>query len=57
MGSSGNGFGIDVANYNAYDMILDVNHDIDGFVTFDVFIVDNNTIELYNPDTLIHLTF
>src|SRR5690606_15553275 len=31
IGSSGNGYGIDVANYDAYDMILDVNHDIDGF--------------------------
>lgn len=51
IGSNGDGFGIDVASYNATDMILDVNHDIDGLVTFDVFIVDNNTIELYNPTT------
>ncbi|GAB1856993.1 hypothetical protein MHTCC0001_18290 [Flavobacteriaceae bacterium MHTCC 0001] len=51
IGNSGNGYGIDVANYDAYNMILDVNHDIDGFVTFDVFEVDGNTIELYNPDT------
>ncbi len=50
IGSSGNGFGIDVASYDAYNMILDVNHDIDGFHTFDVFQVDGNTIELYNPD-------
>ena len=51
IGSSGDGFGIDVATYNGNDMILDVNHDIDGFTTFDVFIVDGNTIELYNPTT------
>lgn len=51
IGSSGNGFGIDVASYDAYNTILDVNHDIDGFVTFDVFVIDSNTIELYNPDT------
>jgi len=50
IGSSGNGFGIAVADYSAYDMILDVTHDIDGFETFDVFQVDNNTIELYNPN-------
>jgi len=50
IGSSGNGFGIDVASYDAYDMILDVDHDIDGFETFDVFQIDNNTIELYNPN-------
>ncbi|MBC3759812.1 nicotinic acid mononucleotide adenyltransferase [Hyunsoonleella sp. SJ7] len=50
IGSSGNGFGIDVAEYDAYNMILDVNHDLDGFHTFDVFQVDGNTIELYNPN-------
>lgn len=48
-GSQGNGFGIDVGIYDAYDMILDVNHDIDGYETFDVYQIDNNTIELYNP--------
>lgn len=50
IGNTGNGFGIDVASYNAYDMILDVNHDLDGFSSFDVFQIDNNTIELYNPN-------
>ena len=48
-GSQGNGFGISVGEYDAYDMILDVYHDIDGYVTFDVYQIDNNTIELYNP--------
>ena len=48
-GSQGNGFGIAVGDYNAYDNILDVYHDVDGFQTFDVYIVNNNTIELYNP--------
>lgn len=50
IGSTGNGFGIAVGDYDAYDMILDVNHDIDGFETFDVYQVNNNTIELYNPN-------
>ncbi|MBJ6367402.1 nicotinic acid mononucleotide adenyltransferase [Snuella sedimenti] len=50
LGATGNGFGIAVADYDANDMILDVNHDIDGFETFDVFQIDNNTIELYNPN-------
>ncbi|WP_298237374.1 nicotinic acid mononucleotide adenyltransferase [uncultured Algibacter sp.] len=50
LGDNGNGFGIDVGEYDAYDMILDVQHDIDGFETFDVFRIDNNTIELYNPN-------
>ena len=49
LGDSGNGFGIDVGVYDAYDMILNVNHDIDGFSTFDVYQIDHNTIELYNP--------
>jgi len=48
-GSQGNGYGIPVGNYNAFNMILDVDHDIDGFETFDVYQIDNNTIELYNP--------
>ena len=47
----GNGLGIDVGEYDAYDMILDVYHDIDGFQTFDVYQVDFDTIELYNPNT------
>lgn len=50
LGDNGNGFGIDVGEYDAYDMILDVNHDIDGFETFDIYQIDNNTIELYNPN-------
>ena len=48
-GNQGNGYGIPVGSYDAYNMILDVNHDIDGFETFDVYQIDNNTIELYNP--------
>jgi hypothetical protein len=50
-GNQGNGFGVQVGNYDAYDMILDVNHVIDGFDTFDVYQIDYNTIELYNPYT------
>ena len=49
IGSQGNGFGIPIGDYEAYDMILDVYHDIDGYQTFDVYQIDNNTIELYNP--------
>lgn len=50
IGNSGNGFGIDVANYNTHGDILDVTHDIDGIETFDVYEIDSNTIELYNPN-------
>jgi hypothetical protein len=48
-GTQGNGLGISIGYYDAYDMILDVSHDLDGFETFDVYQIDNNTIELYNP--------
>ena len=50
IGSTGNGFGIAVADYSAYNMILDIRHDIDGFETFDVYQINTNTIELYNPN-------
>ena len=49
IGSQGGGFGIPIGYYNAYDMILDIDHDIDGYDSFDVYQIDSNTIELYNP--------
>lgn len=48
-GTQGNGFGISIGSYDAYKGILDVNHVIDGFNTFDVYQVNSSTIELYNP--------
>jgi hypothetical protein len=48
-GSQGGGFGVQIGNYDTYDMILDVDHVVDGFDSFDIYQVDNNTIELYNP--------
>lgn len=51
LGDTGNGFGIKIGNYDAYGMILDISHIIDGFSTYDIFQIDNNTIELYNPKT------
>ena len=50
IGSQGNGLGISIGYYDTYDMILDVSHDLDGFATFDVYQIDSNTIELYNPN-------
>jgi len=49
IGSQGNGYGISVGYYDAYGTVLDIDHDIDGFETFDVYKIDYNTIELYNP--------
>ena len=51
IGSQGNGYGIPVGFYRTYDMFLDVDHEIDGFDSFDVYQIDANTIELYNPFT------
>ena len=45
----GNGLGIRVGYYDTYDMILDISHTVDGYTSFDVYQIDNNTIELYNP--------
>jgi hypothetical protein len=50
IGSQGNGLGISIGYYDTYDMILDVNHTQDGFSSFDVYQIDSNTIELYNPN-------
>ena len=49
IGSQGNGFGVSIGTYDAYNMILDVYHDYDGYETFDVYQINSNTIELYNP--------
>ncbi len=49
IGTQGGGYGVEIGYYDAYDMILDVNHDVDGFESFDVYQINNNTIELYNP--------
>lgn len=49
IGSQGGGYGVQIGNYTAYDMVLDIDHVIDGFDSFDVYQIDNNTIELYNP--------
>ncbi|RLJ65433.1 hypothetical protein CLV86_1009 [Lacinutrix venerupis] len=49
IGNQGNGFGIPIGYYDAYNMILDIDHDIDGYDSFDVYQIDSNTIELYNP--------
>jgi hypothetical protein len=50
IGSQGDGLGISIGYYDTYDMVLDVHHDLDGFSSFDVYQIDNNTIELYNPN-------
>ncbi|MEE9406733.1 MAG: hypothetical protein V3V28_01535 [Polaribacter sp.] len=48
IGITGNGLGIDVGTYNTYSGILKTNHDLDGANDFEVTIVSNNEIRLYN---------
>ncbi len=48
IGSQGNGLGIDVASYTTYDMILEVDHDIDGFWDLEVYQLGPNRIRIYD---------
>lgn len=50
-GNRGNGLGIDVGNYSTFSGVVDIVHDFDGSWTFDVYAVNNSTIELYNRRT------
>ena len=48
IGRTGNGFGIDVGTYNTYNGELETDHDIDGANDFEVTVLSNNEIKLYN---------
>ncbi len=48
LGNTGNGLGIEVGVYDTFSGVVDIDHDIDGNWTFDVFAVNQNTLELYN---------
>jgi len=48
IGRTGNGLGIDVGTYNTFNGLLETNHDIDGINDFEVTVLSNNEIELYN---------
>ena len=48
IGRTGNGFGIDVGTYNTYNGLLETNHDLDGANDFEVTVLSNNEIRLYN---------
>jgi hypothetical protein len=51
IGTTGNGFGIDVGYYNTYNNYLDVSHDINGVWELEVFPINGNKIELYHRPT------
>ena len=51
IGKTGNGFGMDVGDFNTFNESLQINHDVDGYWKLEVFVVDNNTIELYDANS------
>ncbi len=51
IGKTGNGLGIDVGSYGTFNGVVDIDHDIDGAWTFEVFAMNNSTLELYNRRT------
>ncbi len=48
IGKTGNGVGVDVGYYDALRGAVEVDHDIDGRYILDLFVIDRNTIELYD---------
>ncbi|MCK0188660.1 nicotinic acid mononucleotide adenyltransferase [Arenibacter sp. F20364] len=51
IGKAGNGFGLDVGYFNTANGRLQINHNVDGYWSFEVFVVDHNTIELYDSNS------
>ncbi|WP_350286554.1 nicotinic acid mononucleotide adenyltransferase [uncultured Croceitalea sp.] len=49
IGKTGGGLGIDVGVYSTLSGVVEIDHDIDGLWSLDVFAVNNSTIELYDP--------
>ncbi|MDT0606492.1 nicotinic acid mononucleotide adenyltransferase [Croceitalea rosinachiae] len=48
IGKTGGGLGIDVGSYATLSGIVEIDHDIDGLWSLDVYAINNNTIELYD---------
>lgn len=48
IGKTGNVFGIPVGYYDGYSGAVDIDHDADVTWVLDVFLVNNNTMELYD---------
>jgi hypothetical protein len=48
IGRTGNGLGIDVGTYDTFNGLLETNHDVDGAIDFEVTILSDNEIRLYN---------
>jgi len=46
IGATGNGYGIQIGNYDTYNGFLEVNHNLDGYYDFDVIQISNDRIKL-----------
>ena len=51
IGKTGNGYGIDVGYFDAFPGTIEIDHDIDGLWLLDVFVVNGNTLELYDSNS------
>lgn len=51
VGFQGNGYGLQIGNYDLNRGLLVANHDLDGQDTFEVYQLSKNEIELYNATT------
>ncbi len=51
IGSTGNGFGIPIGNYDTYNGFLEIYHDIDGYYDLDVYYDDVYNIRINDPYT------
>ena len=49
IGKTGNGLGIDVGSYGTLSGAVEINHDVDGLWLLEVYALNSNTLELYNP--------
>ena len=48
IGRTGNGLGIDVGTYDTFNGLLETNHDLDGINDFEVTVLSDNEIRIYN---------
>jgi len=46
IGSTGNGYGIEIGYYDTYNGILEINHDLDGYYDFDVVQLSSDRLKL-----------
>ncbi|MBT8183871.1 MAG: nicotinic acid mononucleotide adenyltransferase [Eudoraea sp.] len=51
IGKTGGGLGIEVGLYDPLRAGVEIDHDIDGRWLFEVFVLNNNTLELFNAPT------